>query len=290
MARARRFLRQHLGEELALEQVARAAGASPFHFARLYHAMTGETVFATLTRLRLERAAALLCEEPARSVSQIALEVGFATPSSFAKAFRAATGLAPTELRSPAGNAGAELQRAARLALAPRPRAQAPGPPATWRGPVLKMREAVRVISVREHGDYGDISAPLAWERLVACFAGTDALTRYPHIGATHDDPRLVAAAALRYDAGLIVEDEAVAAPPGAVAARWEGGSYAVFEHRGAYSRIDASFEEITREWIWRVQPALRDAPYLEVYMNSSRTTPEEELLTELWIPVEGGW
>lgn len=283
VARARRYLRQHLGEEVALGEVAKAAGASPYHFARLYHAMTGETVFTTLTRFRLERAAQRLSAEPKRPVSEIALEVGFATPSSFAKAFRAATGLSPTEHRA----GGAELQEAARRALAPPPRTEAPGPRASWSGPVWRERGAVRVIRVRELGDYGDLSAPLAWERLAACFAGTDALQRYPHIGATHDDPRVVAAAALRYDAGLIVEDERVAAPAGAVAESWEGGRYAVFLHRGAYSRIDASFEEIAREWSLRAQPVLRDAPYLEVYVTSSRDIPEEELLTELWIPVQ---
>lgn len=290
VARARRFLRERAPEEVTLADVARAAGASPYHFARLYHAMAGETVFATLTRLRLERGAALLVERPAQSISAIALEVGYQTASAFSKAFRAALGGTPTALRAstPAARR-AMLEPLRRSPGAARRGATAPG---VLSGPVLRHRGPARVVFVRERGDYGDTSAPLAWARLAACFEAAkegDALRRFVHIGASNDDPREVAGVALRYDAGLIVE-EATAPPRGTTVETWPGGTYAVFEHRGSYRRLEAAFEKIMRDWILPVQPPLRDARYLEIYVKHPAKTPEEELRTELWIPVEGPW
>ena len=292
VARARRFLREHATAEIDLAGVARAAGASPYHFARLYHAMTGETVFATVTRFRLERGAALLAAAPAQalSISAIALEVGYQTPSAFSKAFRAALGVSPSALRDASPAARRAMQEALRRPVS------AVGEPAdaplVLTGPTLRHREPVRVVFVRERGDYGDIAAPLAWARLVACFEAAGdvaALARWPHIGASHDDPRVVSAAALRYDAGLIVGEE-TAAPRGTTVERWPGGAHAVFEYRGPYRRIEAAFDAIARDWILRVRPPLRDARSLEIYMKPSKNTPEHELRTELWIPVEGQW
>jgi AraC family transcriptional regulator len=282
VARARRFLRGHATEDLALAAVARAAGASPYHFARMYLAITGETVFGTLTRLRIALGAARLCETPARPVSAIALEVGYRTPSSFNKAFRAAFGVSPTAFRATPAAA-----RAAQLAALSLPDPSRPVPVLRLSPrPAIRQRAAWRVIYVREHGDYGDTAAPLAWARLDRCLAGTDAYERFLRVGAAHDDPRIVLPQALRYDAGVLV-DGATPVPAGAAAAVWPGGAHAVFEHRGSYRLIAAAFDVIFRDWVARVRLQLRDAPTIELYRNSPATTPEDELLTELWLPIE---
>ncbi len=71
-----------------------------FHFTRIYAAATRETVFQSLTRIRLRVAAERLCGAPAVAVSEVALDVGYRTPSSFNKAFRAAVGVSPSQLRA----------------------------------------------------------------------------------------------------------------------------------------------------------------------------------------------
>jgi AraC family transcriptional regulator len=285
VARAKRYLLDHATEPIQLAQVARAAGASPYHFSRLYHAFTGETVATTVTRLRVSRGAALLCAAPRRSISQIALEVGYATPSAFNKAFRAVLGMTPTALR-------ALPTTARRLSLAALDEAIAS--PATWRPPApppalpppsRRARGPERVIYVRERGNYGEIAAPLAWARLEACLAASAAYDRFLRVAASHDDPRTVGERALRYDAGIVVE-AATPVPPGASVATWPGGVYAVFEHRGPFVQIAPAFHAIFRDWVATGRLPLRDAPSLEIYRVHAARTPEHELLTELWMPV----
>lgn len=97
--RVQDHIERHLGEELRLEELARVACFSPFHFHRIYAAMTGETVREFVARLRLERAASALLRQPDRSVTEIALDAGFGGSAAFARAFRAAYGVTATHFR-----------------------------------------------------------------------------------------------------------------------------------------------------------------------------------------------
>ncbi len=51
------YIYEHLDEPLDLERLADVAAMSPWHWHRVYSAMRGETVAATVRRLRLMRAA-----------------------------------------------------------------------------------------------------------------------------------------------------------------------------------------------------------------------------------------
>jgi AraC family transcriptional regulator len=97
--RVQDHIERHLVEELRLEELARVACFSPFHFHRIYAAMTGETIREFVARLRLERAASALLRLPERSVTEIALDSGFGGSAAFARAFRAAYGTTASEFR-----------------------------------------------------------------------------------------------------------------------------------------------------------------------------------------------
>jgi len=77
-----------------VEDVAREACLSRFHFHRLFTAMTGETPHRYIARLRLERARAMLRDRE-RSIGDVALASGFATPSAFSSAFSKHFGYPP---------------------------------------------------------------------------------------------------------------------------------------------------------------------------------------------------
>jgi AraC family transcriptional regulator len=81
-------IRQHLTDDLSLETLARVAAFSPFHFHRIFKTLTSETLNDTVTRLRLERAAALLKTSPEMKITDAALACGFASSSTFSRAFR----------------------------------------------------------------------------------------------------------------------------------------------------------------------------------------------------------
>jgi AraC family transcriptional regulator len=95
------FIEAHAAEPLALEDVARAVGLTPFHFLRLFSRVLGVSPHQYLLRTRLRRAARLLAE-PERSVTQTAYEVGFGDLSNFIRSFTRAAGVSPRAYRKAA--------------------------------------------------------------------------------------------------------------------------------------------------------------------------------------------
>ncbi len=93
------YIDKHLAEEMTLGELAAIAGFSEFHFHRIFAAMTGETLFAFIQRLRLERAATRLCTHPAQKITQLAFEYGFTSSAVFCRAFKKRFGCAPSEFR-----------------------------------------------------------------------------------------------------------------------------------------------------------------------------------------------
>ncbi len=88
-------------EPIDLESAAAEAGLSPFHFLRLFSSVLGVTPHQYLIRSRLRRAARLLADD-ARSITDIAFEVGFGDLSNFVRTFHRAAGVSPRTFRQAA--------------------------------------------------------------------------------------------------------------------------------------------------------------------------------------------
>jgi AraC family transcriptional regulator len=93
-------VREHLAEDLSLERLAQVAALSPFHFHRIFRAITNETLFAFIQRLQLERAAVALIHHRDESVLAIVLDHGFSSAATFARAFRGRFGMSATTWRT----------------------------------------------------------------------------------------------------------------------------------------------------------------------------------------------
>ncbi|HKE49418.1 MAG TPA: AraC family transcriptional regulator, partial [Rhodanobacteraceae bacterium] len=92
---------ERVQEPTDLDSVAGEAGLSPFHFLRVFSTVLGVTPHQYLVRSRLRRAARLLADE-ARSISDIALDVGFGDLSNFVRTFGRAAGVSPRRFRQAA--------------------------------------------------------------------------------------------------------------------------------------------------------------------------------------------
>lgn len=92
------YMREHLDEPIGLDVLADLAGLSRFHFCTAFRQATGATPHAWLVNRRIERARQML-SDPEMPVTEVALAVGYETPSSFAAAFRKITGTTPSAWR-----------------------------------------------------------------------------------------------------------------------------------------------------------------------------------------------
>jgi AraC-like DNA-binding protein len=87
--------------EINLGTAAKATGVSSFHFLRLFSSVLGVTPHQYLVRSRLRHAARLLADD-ARSITSIALDVGFSDLSNFVRTFHRAAGVSPRGFRNAA--------------------------------------------------------------------------------------------------------------------------------------------------------------------------------------------
>lgn len=277
IGQARRFIRDHAAEPLTLERIAAAAATSPYHFARIFRALTGETVFAHVSRVRLRQAAALLLEKPGLTVTRIASAVGYETAPSFNKLFKRTLGVTPTAFRARPAAA-----RAALLHRLDDPDTTPAGGLDLSTEPDLRDFPPRRFLCVRRRGLCPE-EAPAAWaefHRVAGHLRGPGTL----HIGAAHDDSGPIRERMHRYEAGIAVP-AATPVPPGLTAGTLPGGRYAVFRYRGSYEHIGRAFDTLVRGWLVASGATLRPAPCLEIYLDGPRV-PERERRTDLCLPV----
>ncbi len=94
--RACSFIAENLGERFTLDDLARQAGVSRFHFARLFRVSTGDSPMAYLLKSRIERAKQMLLQDD-RPVCEIAAVLGFCDQRHLTRTFRRLTGVTPRE-------------------------------------------------------------------------------------------------------------------------------------------------------------------------------------------------
>ncbi|MEO2203385.1 AraC family transcriptional regulator [Paenibacillus pabuli] len=97
--RAAEFIEQNYSQMISIDQLAEHVSLSKYHLIRRFSASTGLTPVAYLTRIRIEKAMALL-RGTELSIEAIAERIGYSSGSYFIKAFRTMTGLTPGEFRS----------------------------------------------------------------------------------------------------------------------------------------------------------------------------------------------
>nr|WP_315147634.1 GyrI-like domain-containing protein [uncultured Flavobacterium sp.] len=93
------FIDENLDSELSLETVANVGFYSPFHFHRIFKAITNETLNSYITRKRIEKTASVLLHQKNVSITELSLRYGFNSNSSFTRTFKKFYGISPSDFR-----------------------------------------------------------------------------------------------------------------------------------------------------------------------------------------------
>jgi len=93
------YIEDNLSEPLTLQELSDIANFSRFHFHRIFSTFMGETLSQFIWRVRLQKAAAILVNEKSKSITEIALDCGFSSSSSFSRSFKSKFHVSPQEWR-----------------------------------------------------------------------------------------------------------------------------------------------------------------------------------------------
>jgi AraC family transcriptional regulator len=273
------YLQAHLDDAPDLDELARVACFSPYHFHRVFRGLVGEPVQEHVRRLRLERAAQRLKLQDG-PVTAVALGAGYESHEAFTRAFHTMFGMPPSQFRAahrdpPDSPSGVHYDDASGY-----------HPPDYGAPPPVEIKTLApqRVIFLRHTGPYDQVGA--TWGKLSA-WAGPRGLfgpsTRF--IGVSYDDPQITPPEKLRYDAAITVNRPVQ--PEGEIGVmELAGGEYATLLHKGPYETLGRSYQALLGAWLPKSGRELRDVPCFEVYLNSPQNTKPEGLLTLIHVPV----
>ena len=274
----------------SLDELAGVAHFSPFHFHRVFTSMVGESVAAYVRRLALQKAAQRLSYSR-DSVTGIAFEAGYDSPEAFARSFRAAFGVSPSQYRKKGGSPVFSVKTD--VARYPFYHANPEVSPVEV---TVKIMKPVLAAALRHVGPY-DSCGP-AWGRLceILCPAGFCAQDAVAY-GVSYDDPDTTPAEKCRMDVCLTLP-EGVDADTPALAELLRttelstqyignGGEYACVLLKGPYSLLHPAYRSLFGEWLPQSGREPGDSMGFEAYYNDPNRTPPEELLSEIFIPLK---
>lgn len=264
-------LQERLDEDVTLEEIADAACFSPYHFHRIFKAMTGETVMSYRRRLLLERAAQQISYSN-RSITEIALDSGYDTPEPFSRAFKRLFGVSPQNYRISCLRQRVTFLEHKNLLGDTKMEVN-----------ITDFNDTL-VAYVRHTGPYMECGK--AWKTLcdspeVMKATSKDSLW----IGVSYDNPDVTPAHKIRYDACVSIPEGLDLREP-IQSQVIPGGKHAVYTHVGSYAGLHDCYRMLYGKWFPESGYEPAKAPSFEICRTSPETTPEEELITEIWIPI----
>lgn len=282
------FIQSHLDEGLETDRLAQVAALSPFHFHRVFRAITGETVGQVVRRLRLERAAVRL--RSGMSVTEAALEAGFGSPEAFSRAFRRGFKLLPsafvdrpdipTDIRAPLGLHWREGD--------PQPLSKFHIPEKTTMQYEIQDLPAAQAAAVKYIGPYGpQIGA--SFEMLGAWAIRHPTLTEKGRVMAIYNNsPQDTPEDDLDTDVAVALAPgvEVQELPEAVRLIDIPGGRHLVHRHVGPYEQLAFVWPRLMRDVVAARGIGLANRAPFDWYRNDPREVPPADLITDICLPL----
>lgn len=270
------FIEIRINETIQLRDLAKKANFSPFHFHRIFKAFTGETPNEFIWRLRLEKAAGSLKFTSKHNITEIALNHGFESSSSFSKKFKNYFGVSPTEFKEKIQESKYPRVKTKEL-LSPENRPKV----------TIKYYEEIEVLYSANRKGYNDREIGKAWGELVK-YAEKYNLFRKEtkFIGVSFDNPEFTDPDKCRYYA--CITNPGVEIPENELGKYTvQSGKYASFLFFDTVDKISVYYDFIYGEWFPTQGWFPANKPAFDIYLNDPERDPLNRLKIIINIPVE---
>ncbi len=267
------YINSHLNESIDLKKIAEVANISEFHFHRIFKAYIGESVGAYISRLRLENAAQKL-QITNETLTEIAEKTGYQSQFSLSKAFKKHFGVTPTAFKNIQTYFSSQLSE--------------PKCDYVELHPEIRQIESKQLVYIRIIAEYGsEPDYDKAWGRLCEYAEQNGILNENSEfIGLSFDDPNITINSKCRFYA-CISTDRPIKPESEFGSFKIDMGKFAIFKNKGSYSKLNRLYQSIYFDWLPNSQECLRNSMPFEKYLNSPDEVQENDLLTEIYIPIK---
>jgi AraC family transcriptional regulator len=290
------YIEKNISNPFTLEELASVANFSRFHFNRIFSAMTGETPFRFILRVRLERAATILITRPHQTVTTIATDCGFSDLAIFSRNFSTHFGVTPSAYRKAKGmlsNQSQTLSNKTQTTGSVTPYLCPETNQLKWRT-TMELNKSINVQElptmtlayIRHTGPYqgnADLFGEL-WNRLFT-WAGPRGLIGGPDFKSLiiyHDDPNITASEKLRLSVCITVPpDTRVDGEVGKM--ELEKGKYVIARFEVDATQFGQAWEWLYGEWFPKSGYIPDDKPCFEMYPEEPK---DGKFIVDICVPV----
>lgn len=262
---------------LDIETLAGVACLSHYHISRIFKSYTGEGIHQYVKRLRLENSAKQLLYSE-KSIQCIAESSSYNNYPAFTKAFKQHFGCPPRNFRE---NKNIRNNRSIYSTRDEK----------SLRGKNIidmqvKTTADQKVLFTSRTGAYEN-AANEAWSSLMQYAWSNQLITdQTKNIGVTYDISEFTDEERIRYCACITINHSHEG--KGDISEKLiQGGRFATFIHQGAYKELCHTYDYIYKEWYTKNNIIISDCPGFSIYLTDAKEVASENLLTEIYVPIE---
>ena len=275
------YIDDHLEQKITIEQVARYACMSSYHFQRLFSAYLGETVNQYVLRRRLDFAAKKIIYNKKAGLAEIALSLDFESHSAFTSAFKKQFNITPSSYRNTPNKSKLANDKS--------------------RNSILK--------SVKKNIDVTIKELPTLWFNH-KCTSGVidGGIVKESSHRITNDfkellsanEPKFYGLATSYSTKAQSINEQSISLLYGGIysdkqddvlSEAWleiDAGLWAVCSHKGKYEYLSRTWMSVVHSWLPKSGYELRDAAAFELYQNEQDKLKKfDDLSTMIYFPIK---
>lgn len=274
------YMEANLKEPLNLDEIAREAAYSPFHFLRLFHTLIGETPGNYIRKRRLWEAAKelLMSNTP---IIRIAFDYQFQSQEAFTRAFQKLFGLTPRKYRlkgkSSSGFAKSKLSRGKIMHLLQ----------GVTMEPKMIEKKELNLVGLVYYGDNKKWEIPELWGKFLILMASIpNRINEQSCYGLCFNSPDFCDTGMFCYLAAVEVSS-LKEIPITMIGKTIPMNNYAVFTHKGNVKNIKTTYEYIYGTWLAKHGYENTSAYDFEFYDHRFNAENDEVSELDLYIPIK---
>jgi AraC family transcriptional regulator len=278
------YLRNHLDKPLKLEDLAKVACFSEYHFHRIFGAMTGETLNDFTNRLRLEKAARLLTKT-GQSATEIALECGFSSSAIFSRSFSKAFNTSPTQYRKSGKIENSKICKE----LFPKHEYILPMTDEEKKAAFpVEIRElaAWNVAYIRVSNSFAGDRVLKAFEKMLSWLKSEKIYDKGTLFGMSVDDPAVTPKHLYRYEV-CFASDVPFNCADGISKMKIPSRTYGITRISGDIRVVATAWDYLFQGWLIKSDYEPDHAPAFEIFLNKEKALDWSHFDLELALPVK---
>lgn len=279
------YIYANLDGDLRLGSLCEIANFSKFHFHRQFSAYTGIPLYRLIQKLRLKKSAYQLFFHHEKQVTDIAFEAGFESLESFSRAFKKYCSQTPTEFRS-----NKEWMPWLDESLL-----KIPEDSKMENIKIVDFRE-VKIAVLEHRGPEKDknntIRQFISWRKSSKFHPSRFATYNFVYDNLRNSNQEfsgqeLTNQEGFRFDVASEVDEEISENNYGVTNGVIPSSRCALLRHEGSWNNIEESFNYLYGDWLPKSEEKLKEFPCFIHRVNLFPETPENKLISDIYLPLE---